>query len=210
MEVACRRRQRRPTYKAGGAMLKISVAIITSILAIFSSMDACSEVIQVKAVKCREAPRENARAVAVLSRGTEVFVQSRLGNWRLVLAKGRSCWVPSQYVVAAQSNLPQRGFEGEQGRTPAVPVQHHTQSPSAAKWTVGPIHAVAAKRTRSSRSARSHSGGSRLHGYTPIPKRRSFGYGGGGACACSGGNVCVGPRGGRYCITSGGNRRYGV
>lgn len=31
-----------------------------------------------------------------------------------------------------------------------------------------------------------------------------------GACPCNGGNVCVGPRGGRYCITSGGNKRYGV
>lgn len=24
------------------------------------------------------------------------------------------------------------------------------------------------------------------------------------------GNVCIGPRGGRYCITSGGNKRYGI
>jgi len=37
----------------------------------------------------------------------------------------------------------------------------------------------------------------------------SSGYGG-GECPCSGGNVCIGPRGGRYCITSGGNKRYGV
>ena len=29
-------------------------------------------------------------------------------------------------------------------------------------------------------------------------------------CPCSGNRVCVGPRGGRYCITSGGNKRYGV
>ena len=31
-----------------------------------------------------------------------------------------------------------------------------------------------------------------------------------GSCPCSGSRVCVGPRGGRYCITSGGNKRYGV
>lgn len=31
---------------------------------------------------------------------------------------------------------------------------------------------------------------------------------GGGSCPCSGPSNCVGPRGGRYCITSGGNRRY--
>ena len=29
-----------------------------------------------------------------------------------------------------------------------------------------------------------------------------------GICPCSGYNICIGPRGGRYCITSGGNKRY--
>ncbi|MHC8383977.1 SH3 domain-containing protein [Pseudomonas sp. LB3P14] len=32
----------------------------------------------------------------------------------------------------------------------------------------------------------------------------------GSSCPCSSGSVCIGPRGGRYCITSGGNKRYGV
>ncbi|SFP39880.1 hypothetical protein SAMN05216229_102138 [Geopseudomonas sagittaria] len=32
----------------------------------------------------------------------------------------------------------------------------------------------------------------------------------GGDCSCAGGNVCFGPRGGRFCITSGGNKRYGI
>ena len=31
-----------------------------------------------------------------------------------------------------------------------------------------------------------------------------------GECPCNGGDVCVGPRGGRYCLTSSGNKRYGV
>lgn len=31
-----------------------------------------------------------------------------------------------------------------------------------------------------------------------------------GSCPCSGRHICTGPRGGRYCITSGGNKRYGV
>jgi hypothetical protein len=31
-----------------------------------------------------------------------------------------------------------------------------------------------------------------------------------GGCSCGGRHVCVGPRGGRYCITSGGNKRYGL
>lgn len=41
--------------------------------------------------------------------------------------------------------------------------------------------------------------------YTPRPQRYY-----GGRCPCSGSQVCIGPRGGRYCITSGGNKRYGV
>ena len=32
----------------------------------------------------------------------------------------------------------------------------------------------------------------------------------GSSCPCSSGNICIGPRGGRYCITSGGNKRYGM
>jgi Protein of unknown function (DUF4236)/Bacterial SH3 domain len=31
-----------------------------------------------------------------------------------------------------------------------------------------------------------------------------------GSCPCGSGRICTGPRGGRYCITSGGNKRYGV
>ncbi|MBX8603453.1 SH3 domain-containing protein [Pseudomonas cichorii] len=45
---------------------------------------------------------------------------------------------------------------------------------------------------------------------TPLqPERRQI-HEYGSSCPCSSGNVCIGPRGGRYCITSGGNKRYGV
>lgn len=40
----------------------------------------------------------------------------------------------------------------------------------------------------------------------PSPNQDSYG----GNCSCAGGNVCFGPRGGRFCITSGGNKRYGI
>ena len=57
-----------------------------------------------------------------------------------------------------------------------------------------------------------HSFGS--HGHSS--KSRSGGYrgsgssseGSSGSCPCSGSNDCVGPRGGTYCYTSGGNKRY--
>lgn len=45
--------------------------------------------------------------------------------------------------------------------------------------------------------------------YTP-PAQRSAPSSYSSSCPCSSGSVCIGPRGGRYCITSGGNKRYGV
>jgi hypothetical protein len=46
--------------------------------------------------------------------------------------------------------------------------------------------------------------------YQAAPEpRKSNGYSD-GDCSCSGRNVCYGPRDGRYCITSGGNKRYGI
>ncbi len=52
----------------------------------------------------------------------------------------------------------------------------------------------------------SKSGKRRTRGYTPMNFRGTTT----GECPCNGGRVCVGPRGGRYCITSSGNKRYGV
>lgn len=72
---------------------------------------------------------------------------------------------------------------------------------------VGIHEPVEAKRRRSSLFTRKRSG------------RRARGYSGGGgargttdsgSCPCNGGDVCVGPRGGRFCITSSGRKRYGV
>lgn len=44
---------------------------------------------------------------------------------------------------------------------------------------------------------------------TPTSSRSSISNTSSG-CPCGSGHVCIGPRGGRYCITSGGNKRYGV
>ncbi|MDT3250983.1 SH3 domain-containing protein [Serratia sp. root2] len=43
--------------------------------------------------------------------------------------------------------------------------------------------------------------------YRPAPRRNVESD---AECPCSSGRICIGPRGGRYCITSGGNKRYGV
>lgn len=65
-----------------------------------------------------------------------------------------------------------------------------------------PYQAPAPQRSYSSDSSGGSSAGS--------SRSRARGHPDGGICPCSGNNVCIGPRGGRYCITSGGNKRYGV
>ena len=63
--------------------------------------------------------------------------------------------------------------------------------------TIAPERRSAPPRSRGGRSGGSAGG-------------RSEGLLSGSSCPCSGSRVCIGPRGGRYCITSGGNKRYGV
>jgi hypothetical protein len=52
------------------------------------------------------------------------------------------------------------------------------------------------------------------HSTTPSPPTNSSSYtsprqpSGYSSCPCSGSTNCVGPRGGRYCITSGGKKKY--
>lgn len=66
-------------------------------------------------------------------------------------------------------------------------------------------HASERQGFSSTQAPNRHHGGAKSH------KRRSSGSSGfDEGCPCGGSRVCVGPRGGRYCITSGGNKRYGV
>ena len=62
--------------------------------------------------------------------------------------------------------------------------------------------ANAAKRRRNRSAASKAISGSGIGGGRGVSSN--------GRCLCNGGNVCVGPRGGRYCITSSGKKRYGV
>lgn len=68
--------------------------------------------------------------------------------------------------------------------------KHVSATPPEAQYTPAPIARLVSSPKKSS-------------------KRHAF-QSSGGACSCSSGGVCVGPRGGRYCYTSGGNKRYGI
>lgn len=74
--------------------------------------------------------------------------------------------------------------------------------------SVGAAEAKGKRRRRRSTASRALAGGA--GGLTAGSSGKSRDETSSGSCPCSGSKVCVGPRGGRYCITSGGNKRYGV
>jgi hypothetical protein len=43
-----------------------------------------------------------------------------------------------------------------------------------------------------------------------LPEQPRSGAGYAAECPCGSGKVCVGPRGGRFCINASGNKRYGM
>ncbi|WP_431851054.1 SH3 domain-containing protein [Allosphingosinicella sp.] len=156
-------------------------------------------------LNCRSAPRTTASVLSRLSRGEEVSILSRSAGWAYVdPAAGAACWVSSRYVA---EEAPVRGAYGS-------PTYSGTRS-SARQSLAGSSTRASGSRARSGTrsTARQSLAGSSTRRRSKASSRGSRARGGssvGGSCPCSGSNVCVGPRGGRYCITSGGNKRYGV
>lgn len=159
-------------------------------LGMFATVSQAETVVGDK-VNCRSAARETAPVLGVLGRGQSVPVLSTSGAWSYVdPAALPACYVRSDLLASAASTSAVASYRSAtRGRA----------ARSSYRRNYGLYHSprVAGSSRRRSSSGRS---GSRSRGL----------YGGGGSCPCSGANICVGPRGGRYCITSGGNKRYGV
>lgn len=156
--------------------------------------------VSARALNCRATASTAAVNVRSLTRGEQVTVVEESAGWSR-LGDKQSCWVstaflssePSGAATSASATAAARANIGWGANGPSGP-QRLLSEPGTGK------------------SDYSSAGGSESS-YRPARKarkRRSGGGYGGGACPCSGNNVCIGPRGGRYCITSGGNKRYGV
>jgi len=144
-------------------------------------------------VNCRSQAKATAHIVARIPAGTDVSVERRRDDWSLIRHAPRSCWVASRYL-------------GEQSTADA--------NRASLRQTGAVSRSAFTNRERISRPSRRPSFLSSTPRRSPRRQSRvrsapSYNYGG-GSCPCSGSNICVGPRGGRYCITSGGNKRYGV
>jgi hypothetical protein len=135
---------------------------------------------------CRAASRPAAALVVTLNRGDRVALRSEQGRWaRVEPVGGTPCWMMRRFLSETMPVAPL-----PQGLRDSQPAPYGGMSEAGSGFY------GTAPETRSRRSSWSR-------------PRRSGGSSAGG-CPCSSGRVCIGPRGGRYCITSGGNKRYGV
>ena len=144
-------------------------------------------------VNCRKAPDATSHVVRRIPHGTPVQVVGRANGWSLLSSD--DCWVLSRYLVNQTASTPNRFVDRPTERVTrpeAVRTPRYRPRPIAK-----PRPSIQGRQSAWKKPRRS--------------SRRSSSYNfGGSACPCSGSSICIGPRGGRYCITSGGNKRYGV
>lgn len=147
---------------------------------LFVGAPVLAEQVDADTLNCRSAPDTSAQILSKLNRGDRVNVAEVIGVWSRL--DSPNCWVQSRYLTNGGDPTFSAGFRA-----------WGSESASSHARSSTPSTLYSSPRSSSAKQ----------------PVRRSQpSYG--GSCPCSGGRVCIGPRGGRYCITSGGNKRYGV
>lgn len=166
-----------------------------------SAQPAISEPAHVAArsLNCRREPDGSAAVSERLARDDQVVVAERRGEWARLTRIGGDCWVSSSFLAGGP------GGGAEPAGSSAAAAQGLISTGAGSTVAAAGAGYAAGNAIR---SGRRHAGSRRR---SASRKRRSSGGGySGSGCPCSGSQVCIGPRGGRYCITSGGNKRYGV
>ena len=150
-------------------------------------------------LNCRREPYGSAAVSEGLARNDRVVVAERRGEWARLTRAGGDCWVSSSFLASAPGESAAATGSTTSG---AQGLMSAGAGSTVASAGLGYVAGKAIK------SGRKHVG-SRHRGASRSRRGSGGGYSGSG-CPCSGSQVCIGPRGGRYCITSGGNKRYGV
>lgn len=132
-------------------------------------------------VNCRAQPSTHGRIVERITAGERVTVSMRQDDWAKI-DRARACWVSAEYLADGL-------IAATRSRSTSTADRRYTSAET--------------KRAnkRSLRFSTAYASRPRRTKSVPIYNA---------SCPCSGSSVCIGPRGGRYCITSGGNKRYGV
>lgn len=152
--------------------------------------------VSARSLNCRAEPASSARVVEALSRNEQVVVAERRDGWAGLTRAGGTCWVSEGFLEngAADGAGAATRSGGTRGLLTAGSAVGAGATGAYVATRAGVHHAKRRSTPHGRRGRRSRGGGSYF----------------GGGCPCSGSQICIGPRGGRYCITSGGNKRYGV
>ena len=166
----------------GNEMSKILMGIFLFLTGLAFS-PAAAESVDVAVANCRSAPRTSAVVIAALRRGERAPLLLRRGGWSYIdPVSSSACWTVSSLLRQ------DRRITGSAGGTGSA--RYSSRNYGATRIP---------RRFTYSR-----------HSYPKPSYSRQRGPYGGQGCPCSDTRICTGPRGGRYCITSGGNKRYGV
>ncbi len=158
--------------------------------AVAATTTATPRYVSARSLNCRSSPDATAKPLRTLARNTFVSITQEESGWSKVDG-APPCWVSTAFLQTSPWTSGEATSTGRSG-TVAAGVG------AATYFASQPSRAQASKSTKSKRKKTRSSAAGKSRGY------------GSGTCPCSGRNVCIGPRGGRYCITSGGNKRYGV
>ena len=170
-----------------------------------SSMGA-SKYVVARSLNCRSTPSAKSPVIRALKQSEKASIVEENGGWSR-LGGAPDCWVATRYLADSpidSANTALASSDAKGGTSGARTFFSQTPASSYGERT-------SSKRSPSTRSNSSTktTSSSRSHQKKHTKTSGTYVYDG-GSCPCSGSRVCIGPRGGRYCITSGGNKRYGV
>lgn len=169
--------------------------------------------VSARSLNCRANASPSSAVVTGLRRGQQLAIAEQRDGWSLVDGMQR-CWVRSDLLA---DSSPTGVLASQKSSAGSAVTSSSSTRPSGLSSNISsvtsyeiPDASVSDGRKARARREKPHSARA-SHNRTRAARARSTKlYSVGSSCPCSGSRICIGPRGGRYCITSGGNKRYGV
>ncbi|TCB48504.1 hypothetical protein E0H80_14970 [Acinetobacter sp. ANC 4779] len=133
----------------------------------------------------------NGKMLRVLNKDSKVFIFDRKNNWeRITIENDSPQWIDSKYLC---SNETCHKVHEQRARSRVI-VKNTDRNISSVR-KLNELKTSNQKLNAVSKSSKNYSKNKSDNIY-------------GNSCSCAVVDYCVGPRGGHYCITSGGNKRY--
>lgn len=158
-----------------------------------------------RTLNCRALSNAEAAIVAKLRLGDPLILIDSQREWSKVQRSEGNCWVATRLI----SDTPPEAEPAQGAGASSLPAAAIGGALAAAETrrfgdasSVTPVRQTASQKRMAATAKKKRNRKAKARS----SQRSNFG----GSCPCSGSTVCIGPRGGRYCITSGGNKRYGV